>query len=425
MTMTKKEELSWNPVLNKVIEIKRKYLAFCKTIDYHYTEEFTCVERWIIEMGDLDNLVLFRFLKLVQKDNLVLFRYANYADIYSEDEDITSDELWNMSNGFYRECRSVVIDVQKEEIVLAPFQKFFNINERAETSYEAIQNRINNASIVEFSDKLDGSMQSATWYDGKIIMAGSQSLDPKSSWRLEDGYKYISDRRYVNMIKSKPEYTFTFEYISLKDAHVVKYTKADEGLHLIGIRDKRDGTELDYKKVLFYAFLWQIPSTSVFNKTLDEVMSELDTKKSNEAEGFVINIDGFKVKVKYNDYVNLHKILSKLSSINLIIRSIADDTYDDVLSKLPLAYHSQVEDIAKQVLHYLKIAENNINKWYEKAPKNSRKEFMIWVEKNVPKIYRGFCREKFLGKKYNLIKTYDKEPRYKKMSELKLYEKEN
>lgn len=65
MTMTKKEELSWNPVLNKVIEIKRKYLTFCKTIDYHYTEEFTCVERWIIEMGDLDNLALFRFLKLV------------------------------------------------------------------------------------------------------------------------------------------------------------------------------------------------------------------------------------------------------------------------------------------------------------------------------------------------------------------------
>lgn len=123
--------------------------------------------------------------------------------------------------------------------------------------------------------------------------------------------------------------------------------------------------------------------------------------------------------------MKLHKILSKLSSVNLIIHSIADDTYDDVLSKLPLAYHSQVEDIAKQVFYYLKIAENNINKWYEKAPKNSRKEFMIWVEKNVPKIYRGFCREKFLGKKYNLIKTHDKEPRYKKMSELKLYEREN
>lgn len=416
---------SWNPVLNKVIEIKRKYRTLFKTIDYHYTKELTCVERWIKELGDIENLNLFRFLKLVQKDNLVLFRYADYTDIYSEDDDITSDELWNVSNGFYRECRSVVIDVRKEEIVLAPFRKFFNINERAETSYEAIQNRINNASVVEFTDKLDGSMQSATWYEDKIVMAGSQSLDPKNSWRLEDGYKYISNRRYINMVKSKPEYTFIFEYISLKDAHVVKYNKTDEGLYLIGIRDKRDGAELDYKTVLFYAFMWQIPSTTVFNKTLDEVMLELDAKKSEEAEGFVINIDGFKVKVKYNDYVKLHKALSKSSSVNLIIHSIADDTYDDVLSKLPLAYHSQVEDIAKQVYHYLKIAENNIDKWYQKAPKNTKKIFMIWVEKNVPKIYRGFCREKFLGKKYNLIKTCDKEPRYKKMSELKMYERED
>lgn len=417
--------VSWNPVLNKVIEIERKYLFLYKTIDYHYTEELTCVERWIREIGDTESLNLFKYLKLIQKDDLVLFRYANYADIYSEDDDITSDELWNMSDGFYRECRSVVIDVRKEEIVLAPFRKFFNINERAETSYEAIQNRINDASVIEFTDKLDGSMQSATWYEDKIIMAGSQSLDPKNSWRLEDGYKYISDCRYINMIKSKPEYTFIFEYISLKDAHVVKYGKADEGLHLIGIRDKRDGTELDYKTVLFYAFMYQIPSTSVFNKTLDEVMSELDAKKSDEAEGFVINIDGFKVKVKYNDYVKLHKALSKLSSVNLVIRSIGDDTYDDVLSKLPLAYHSQVEDVAKQVYHYLKIAEENINKWYEKAPKNTKKIFMVWVEKNVPKIYRGFCREKFLGKKYNLIKTHEKEPHYKKMSELKLYERED
>ena len=175
---------SWNPVLNKVIEIKRKYRTLFKTIDYHYTKELTCVERWIKELGDIENLNLFRFLKLVQKDNLVLFRYADYTDIYSEDDDITSDELWNVSNGFYRECRSVVIDVRKEEIVLAPFRKFFNINERAETSYEAIQNRINNASVVEFTDKLDGSMQSATWYEDKIVMAGSQSLDPKNSWRL-------------------------------------------------------------------------------------------------------------------------------------------------------------------------------------------------------------------------------------------------
>ncbi len=65
-------------------------------------------------------------------------------------------------------------------------------------------------------------------------------------------------------------------------------------------------------------------------------MNELNDKSSDEAEGFVINIDGYKVKLKYNDYVHIHKAISKLSSINLVIRSIADEKYDDLLAKLLL-----------------------------------------------------------------------------------------
>lgn len=86
----------------------------------------------------------------------------------------------------------MVIDLEKECIVLAPFAKFFNINELEETNLENVQKRISKAKNVEFSDKLDGSMQSARWYDGRIVMAGSQALDPKASWRLQDGYRMIN-----------------------------------------------------------------------------------------------------------------------------------------------------------------------------------------------------------------------------------------
>ena len=47
--------------------------------------------------------------------------------------------FWDRYDGFYRECRSVVIDIEKECIVLCPFSKFFNINELEETSIENIQ----------------------------------------------------------------------------------------------------------------------------------------------------------------------------------------------------------------------------------------------------------------------------------------------
>ena len=170
--------------------------------------------------------------------------------------------------------------------------------------------------------------------------------------------------------------TFIFEYISLKDAHVVKYTKEQEGLYLIGIRSNEYGTELPYHAVTIIANMYKIPTTEIFNKTFNEVMNELDDKSSDEAEGFVINIDGYKIKVKYNDYVHIHKALSKLSSINLIIHSIADDQYDDLLSKLPTAYHEKVKRVAAIVFHYIRTTEKQIREYYNEAPKENKKAFM-------------------------------------------------
>ena len=225
--------------------------------------------------------------------------------------------------------------------------------------------------------------------------------------------------RYKEMLKKNPNFTFIFEYISLKDAHVVKYTKEQEGLYLIGIRNVLDGRECNYKSVIDIANKFNIPTTKLFDKTLEQVMSELDDKSSDEAEGFVINIDGYKVKLKYNDYVHIHKALSKLSSVNLIIRSIADDKYDDLLAKLPVAYHDQVKKVAAIVVDYINRTEKTIREYYNEAPKDNKKEFMIWVSENIPREYQGYCRELYFGNKINVIKSgNDKCPHYKRLKDM-------
>ena len=231
------------------------------------------------------------------------------------------------------------------------------------------------------------------------------SINPDNFWGLQDGYRMIMELPgYEKMLKEHVGVTFIFEYISLKDAHVVKYKKDQEGLYLIGIRMNETGKELPYHTVIAIANIYGIPTTNIFDKTLNELMNELDDKSSDEAEGFVINIDGYKVKVKYNDYRHIHKALSKLSSVNLIIRSIADDYYDDLLAKLPLAYHNNVKKVSNIVFKYIKDTENVVNEYFHNAPKTDKKEFMIWVDKNVPKKYRGFCKELYYGKEINVIK---------------------
>ena len=429
----------WNPVLNIIIEIKNAYLKRFGYITYESVTGYldkseTCVERWVRELNEIDSMYLnekdamryamykdmFHCLEVNQFDSLILVRYGQCSNIYDGETENSGIDFWERYNGFYRECRSVVIDVKNETLILTPFAKFFNINELDETSIENIRKRIVSAECIEFSDKLDGSMQSARYVDDRIIMAGSQAIDPNKSWRLEDGYRIIyANPAYEEMLRKNNLYTFIFEYISMRDAHVVKYDKSQEGLYLIGIRNVNTGEECDYETVLRIANMYHIPTTKLFDKTLDQLMNELDSKSSDEAEGFVINIDGYRVKLKYNDYVYIHKALSKLPSVNLIIRSIADDTYDDMLAKLPVAYHDGVKKVAAIVVDYIKRTEATIDSYFTAAPKHDKKEFMKWCDINVPKEYRGYVRERYLGNKINVIKKgFGPCAKYKKLKDM-------
>lgn len=129
----------------------------------------------------------------------MLIRYARYNNVYDGEVENSGEDFWDRYDGFYRECRSLVIDVVNDCIILAPYKKFFNIGEVEETSLENVRARINTAKCIEFSNKLDGSMQSVTWYNGEIVMAGSQMPDPELSWRLADGYRMINSKNCLKM----------------------------------------------------------------------------------------------------------------------------------------------------------------------------------------------------------------------------------
>lgn len=396
---------SWNVVLNKFIEIKTAFMnRFGKEVLYNldYSEE-TCLEMWVRWLDVPQYTELIEPLQINQDGDLILIRYGQYSNIFDGESDIG---FWDKYNGFYRECRSVVINWIRNELVLTPFKKFFNLNEMEETSLENVTKRVHGATSVEISDKLDGSMQSARYYRGGIIMSGSQAIDIDKSWRLEYGYNWLtSHENYMRMLKMYPEYTFIFELITKEDEHVVLYSEAEDGLHLIGMRNTITGEELSYGEVVMYGLTFDTMPVKVFPMTFKEVLSSLDDKKANEAEGFVVNIDGYRLKVKYNDYVYIHKILSKASSPNMVIRAIADDVYDDFKSKVPTAYRQSIEDFAVIVFKYKKDIEDEINKYYKKFYDDDRKTFMINVKENVPRSILSYVVAKYLGKEYNVLKN--------------------
>lgn len=427
----------WNEVYCFVMDIKHKYMEMFKEEPMYkpyemiYGGETISTLEYMIQVLDVNNIDMeaakgkIKYLQINQKDEFILLRYANYSSVFSGEEPITLDDLFSCYNGFYRECRSIVIDLKREAIVTSPFKKFANLNEWEENSIDNIRREIENAKSVEITNKLDGSLQVARWYNGELFMTGSQSLDYKKSWRLESGRNMLlGNPSYLKIIRENPTITFMFEFISLADAHVVKYDKSQEGLYLIGMRDSTTGKQFSYAEIKEFAIRYNIPMTEIFDKTLDDVLEEIKYRKSDECEGFVINIDGHMVKVKTDDYVKLHKILSKLSSINLIIQNVADGKTDDLMSKIPKAYHSRVTKIIAVIEKYVAEMDKKVNYYYCNSPTrldNSdryRKEFMLYVDEKVPKKYQGYVRCKFLGKEYSYLKSFGKTPRYIKLNEM-------
>ena len=391
---------NWNPVFNIVMNIKKDYIN-------KFNDNNMNFKTWLEKLNKEEYNNIFSCLQLNQEGNILLIRYGL---------DEMQKGMWDNPNSIYRECRSIVIDLENEELVLTPFRKFFNLNEVEENKIDKVREEIKNAKYIEITNKLDGSMQSARWYHGEVFMAGSMAINPENSWRLEDGYNMLTEK-HIKMIKEFPIFTFIFEYISKKDAHVVKYNKEDEGLYLIGIRDVTTGTEFDYNTVKIFADTYNIKCTDIENISFDECLNQMKKYRADEKEGWVINIDGHKMKLKCDDYVFLHRTLSSISSINNIIKTIADGKdFDDLLSKIPDSHKDRIIEMRDNIYKYLKNINKAIDILYKLSSKDNRKEFMIWVDNKVPNGLKGYVKDKYLKNDINILSNGKQG--YKKISEI-------
>lgn len=396
---------NWNPVFNLVMQIKKDYKEKFGSID---TIKF---EDWLLRLDNKEYNNIFCPLKVKQLGDFILIRYGM---------DEMHESMWTDPESIYRECRSIVIDVANEQLVIAPFRKFFNLDEVEENKLETILNKIKSAKSIEITDKLDGSMQNARHYNGEIFISGSMALDRNSSWRLEDGYSKLS-KGHRDMISDNPDFTFIFEYISIKDVHVVDYLPEQEGMYIIGMRNVFTGKQLSYKEVQRYASKYGVPMTKIEDRCFEEIMQDIKRLKSSEKEGWVLNIDGHMIKIKCDDYVELHRVLNKFTSVNAIIKSIADGMYDDLISKVPYNYKERLNRVAKVIYEYMKCMNKKIEDYYKKAPKENRKGYMIWVTENCPKEVQGYLRQKYLNGEYHVLKTcYANNTKYKKINEMGL-----
>ena len=395
----------WNKMYDMFLKVKKSYIESGGDPNKPF-------EEWVKHLDDNVFNGIFSIIQINEHQNRVLFRYGI---------DAMKPAFWNEADSLYRFARSTVIDKMTNELLLSPFQKFFNLNEIEETETHNVSNRIKYGHSFGIMDKLDGSMISARYTQNQIIMSGSQGLDIKKSYRLGIAYDLLTCNQKA-MLMENPNYTFVFELIHPEDLHLVDYSEKDQGLYLLGYVDMWDGREATVQDVIDLEKRYGVLISQPENLEFEELLSLKSKFKSNQKEGWVINIDGYKVKLKCDDYVELHRTFDLKGLENIVLKKLAENTFDDFISAIPKHYKLKAETLANEIILITKRVEDEVLKYtkFLESSSTDKTTFMVLKDTVVPKELRGYVVNCYLGKGVDVLKL---QHRIRKYNELKsLYE---
>jgi RNA ligase len=283
------------------------------------------------------------------------------------------ERVWNDATNI---CRGLIVvlphrqnELTEDSRVLArPFAKFFNLN----TEFIPQTMEVNlPADIPLVTEKLDGSMGVCFWYDGKPWIATRGSFDSEQArWATEwIRIKLASD--WMRSTSFRTEFihlTPVFEIIYKENRIVVDY-KFEE-LQLIGVINIATGLELPRHELEVFAQKLGVTPVKKFNKSLAECAGE---NNPNE-EGYVLTYaNGLKVKIKFEEYLRLHRILTGLNprAIWEMLAAKQDKSVDTILADptMPVAFKEWFGGWVNQLRSKYADIERQVQLVFEQRPK--------------------------------------------------------
>jgi RNA ligase len=233
--------------------------------------------------------------------------------IYNYTEKAQFAKHWNKAT---LQCRGLIVNSETGQVVARPFPKFFNWDE---PKPKGSQFRMSLDEPVVVTDKLDGSLgilyHGGPLFGHAIATRGSftsdQAVHATKIWRdrYNDEFSY----------RMNPRLTYLFEIIYPANRIVVDYNGLDD-LVLIGAVDI-GGFVYGPESVPG----WPGPSARVFPyRTLREAVQ---ARPRAGKEGLVVRSlsDSLMLKIKQEDYVSLHRIVTGLNEKEIWRRSMKAD----------------------------------------------------------------------------------------------------
>ena len=281
------------------------------------------------------------------------------------------ESVWN---DVTRNCRGLIFDPETEDVLARPFPKFFNYGQA-----EAPQ--LDLTAPCRTFDKLDGSL-------------GILYPRTDSSYGIATRGSFTSDQaiRGTHMLEDfttqgwtpRADCTYLFEIIYPENRIVVDYDGA-ESLYLLEILNTETG-----EPAVDHA--WDYPGSWVKEFDYETLGQALEAPVRDNAEGFVLFFPdrNERVKIKQEEYVRLHKIVTGLNARVVWQWLREGKPFAEMILDIPDEFHDWVRDTSYKLLlsferkmldyeeNYYGIVEN-LNTVYGQD-RWSRKDFALWIQ---------------------------------------------
>lgn len=337
---------------------------------------------------------------------LRLFNYTEKAQF---------SRMWNTAT---LACRGLIVNVETQEIVARPFPKFFNWGE---TPPKGRRFKMEMDERVIVTDKVDGSLgilyasrrREGDTFATRGSFVSQQAMHATKLWR----------ERYQNEVQDRmdPALTYLFEIVYPENRIVVNYGAMDDVV-LLGAVHKDTGRILGPE--MFPAW----PGRRVVVMPHTTLASAVAAKPRPGKEGMVVRSlnDGLMLKIKQEDYVSLHRVVTGLNEKEIWRRAMKADIELDgfdavvspekVLGDIPDELHDWVRSVVTRLSAevysmlgiardvYLRAAsieypENTFSRAHRKQfATNIQQIRAAWLTKALWLMYDGHDPREFLWK---------------------------
>lgn len=287
-------------------------------------------------------------------------------------------------------CRGLILGPDGE-VIARPPKKFFNYEELCEVELSEKIKKYDLGYVV--TEKMDGSLGIAYIDSNNNVAIATRGSFDNPGAKL--GTELINaNPDLIRYIHRNRDVTFFFEIIDPTNRIVVDYGNVEKLIYLGSTkRCSNVLMNVEYHKNIIPCFVVAETTYSMDVNTLFDDVKKLKKENLPNKEGYVftlfgVNKESYRFKVKFEDYIQRHKLRGNLSEFYIWTQLSSGKDPDSIIQMFPDEFHDWGEEVCDKLLNEFSDIYTEAYALYEFRPMDmERGNFAAWAkEQKYPQL---------------------------------------